>query len=61
MNLKFQDSKLQKNREIRRGEWEKFINDMSEKCSKVDQEFMTKKEHLKEYYQDLEKKLHIAL
>lgn len=40
-------------------EWEKFINDMSDKCAKVDQEFKDKETELEEYYTKLEEKLHI--
>lgn len=55
-----QDFALQHNREIRKAEWEKFINDMSDKCQKVDKAFQDKENEIKEYYIDLEKKLHIT-
>ena len=32
---------------------------MSEKCTKVDEEFQNKEKELKEFYSDLERKLHI--
>ncbi|KAI4494968.1 hypothetical protein M0804_001169 [Polistes exclamans] len=54
------DLALQHNREIRKAEWEKFINDMSDKCQKVDKAFQDKENEIKEYYIDLEKKLHIT-
>ncbi|XP_033333016.1 biogenesis of lysosome-related organelles complex 1 subunit 5 isoform X1 [Megalopta genalis] len=54
------DKTLEDNRKIRKLEWEKFVNDMSEKCEKVNQTFEEKEDEIKEYYTDLEKKLHIA-
>ncbi|XP_015587957.1 biogenesis of lysosome-related organelles complex 1 subunit 5 [Cephus cinctus] len=54
------ESKLQVKRELRKAEWEKFINDISDKCVKVDQTFQEKEEELKEFYADLEKKLQIV-
>ncbi|XP_058797875.1 biogenesis of lysosome-related organelles complex 1 subunit 5 [Phymastichus coffea] len=54
------ESKLKKNREIRKLEWEKFINDMSDKCVRVDEEFHSKEKELEEFYADLEKKLHLV-
>lgn len=33
---------------------------MSEKCEKIDKTFQEKEEELKEFYIDLEKKLHIG-
>jgi hypothetical protein len=33
---------------------------MTQKCSKVDATFQEKEEELKEFYSDLEKKLHIG-
>lgn len=56
----FQDIALQENREIRKLEWEKFVNDMSEKCEKVNQTFDEKENEIKEFYIDLERKLHIT-
>ncbi|XP_057329437.1 biogenesis of lysosome-related organelles complex 1 subunit 5 [Microplitis mediator] len=53
------DNKLAENRELRKEEWKKFINDMSDKCRKVDATFNEKEEELKNFYADLEKKLHI--
>ncbi|CAK9811339.1 Biogenesis of lysosome-related organelles complex 1 subunit 5 [Anthophora quadrimaculata] len=54
------DRVLQENREIRKLEWEKFVNDMSEKCEKVNQTFEEKENEIREFYIDLEKKLHIT-
>ncbi|KAK9306572.1 hypothetical protein QLX08_002768 [Tetragonisca angustula] len=54
------DIALQENREIRKLEWEKFVNDMSEKCEKVNQTFDEKENEIKEFYIDLERKLHIT-
>lgn len=48
------------NREIRKLEWEKFVNDMSENCEKVNQTFQEKENEIKEFYTDLERKLHIT-
>lgn len=45
---------------MRKAEWERFINDMSDKCSRVDQEFQDKEKELTEFYADLERKLHIT-
>ncbi|XP_014205606.1 biogenesis of lysosome-related organelles complex 1 subunit 5 [Copidosoma floridanum] len=52
-------SKLEKNRGTRKSEWEKFINDMTDKCAKVDEEFLIKEKELQGFYADLEEKLHI--
>ena len=54
------DRTLQNNRETRKLEWEKFVNDMSDKCAKVNQTFEEKEEEIKEFYMDLERKLHIT-
>ncbi|KAG6801292.1 biogenesis of lysosome-related organelles complex 1 subunit 5 [Apis cerana] len=54
------DVALQANREARKVEWEKFVNDMSEKCEKVNQTFEEKENEIKEFYIDLERKLHIT-
>lgn len=54
------DSVLNENRLARRKEWEKFINDMSDKCQRVDQTFQEKENEIQEFYVDLEKKLHIT-
>ncbi|KAJ8686781.1 hypothetical protein QAD02_022575 [Eretmocerus hayati] len=53
------DNRLEKNRQVRKEEWEKFVSDISEKCEKVDQEFLSKEQELKDFYADLETKLHL--
>lgn len=55
-----QDTTLIARREIRKADWECFIEDMTQKCSKVDATFQEKEEELKEFYSDLEKKLLIG-
>lgn len=52
---------MSENRLLRKKEWEKFINDMSDKCEKVDHTFQEKENEIQEFYVDLEKKLHITL
>lgn len=53
------DSALQKKRELRKLEWEKFSNDLKEKYSKIDSTFSEKEEELLKFYEELEKKLYI--
>jgi hypothetical protein len=50
---------LSRNRSSRKKEWEKFINDISDKCQKVDETVQEKENEIHEFYIDLEKKLHI--
>lgn len=54
------DTTLIAKRELRKAEWESFIDNMTQKCSKVDATFQEKEAELKEFYSDLEKKLHIG-
>ncbi|XP_076173364.1 biogenesis of lysosome-related organelles complex 1 subunit 5 [Ptiloglossa arizonensis] len=54
------DKALEENRQKRKLEWEKFVNDMSEKCEKVNHTFEGKENEIKEFYDDLERKLHIT-
>ncbi|KAG7189373.1 hypothetical protein KM043_017022 [Ampulex compressa] len=54
------DKALEENRDIRKLEWERFINDMSDKCQRVDQTFQEKENEIKEFYVDLERRLHIT-
>ncbi|KAJ9591629.1 hypothetical protein L9F63_001843 [Diploptera punctata] len=54
------DKTLEAKREIRKVEWETFIEDMTQKCTKVDATFSDKEEELREFYADLEKKLNIG-
>lgn len=54
------ESELIESRELRKLKWQEFINEMKDKCQKVDDEFLEKENELKEYYLDLERKLHIS-
>jgi predicted nuclease with TOPRIM domain len=58
-----ENHKLQANLELKRAErktiWKHFVDDMSHKCSRVDNTFEEKEEELREFYSDLERKLHI--
>ncbi|KAK7789587.1 hypothetical protein R5R35_009953 [Gryllus longicercus] len=45
--------------EIRKTEWENFIEDMTHKCGKIDTAFEEKEKELREFYFDLEKKLYL--
>ncbi|XP_067010970.1 biogenesis of lysosome-related organelles complex 1 subunit 5 [Anabrus simplex] len=54
------DTTLLAKREIRKTEWENFIEDMTLKIGKVDATFEEKEVELREFYTDLEKKLHIG-
>ncbi|KAG5325173.1 BL1S5 protein, partial [Pseudoatta argentina] len=56
----FDSDVLSENRLLRKKEWERFINDMSNKCEKVDQTFQEKENGIQEFYVDLEQKLHIT-
>lgn len=53
------ETKLNENRDQRRRQWQQFVDDMTHKCSRVDNTFEEKKEELREFYSDLEQKLHI--
>lgn len=50
---------LQKNRAARTEIWDQFVDDMRHKCSRVDNTFEEKEEELRDFYSDLERKLHI--
>lgn len=50
---------IDKNRESRKEIWKQFVDDMVHKCSRVDFTFQEKEEELREFYTDLEQKLHI--
>lgn len=54
------DAALYENRELRKQEWERFVNDMSDRCEKVNETFAEKENEIKDFYIDLEKKLHIT-
>ncbi|XP_075237297.1 biogenesis of lysosome-related organelles complex 1 subunit 5-like isoform X2 [Lycorma delicatula] len=53
------DLALEAKREIRKAEWEAFLIDIDEKYKKVDLTFGEKEKELREFYKDLERKLHI--
>lgn len=53
------ESKLKQNRDQRKQQWQTFVDEMTHKCSRVDNTFEEKKEELREFYADLEQKLHI--
>lgn len=55
-----QDTSLALAQEERKLRWEKFVDDMTHKCSRVDNTFDEKEEELQEFYSDLERKLQIA-
>lgn len=51
---------MENRRAFRKAEWESFIEDITVKCAKVDETFKQKEEDLKDFYIDLERKLHIS-
>lgn len=55
-----EDSSLSSAREDRKIRWEKFMDDMTYKCKRVDNTFDEKEEELHEFYIDLEHKLQIT-
>ena len=55
----WQTEQLEKNRKERTTIWKQFVDDMQHKCSRVDNTFEEKEEELREFYSDLERKLHI--
>lgn len=55
----FQLENLEKNRKEREKIWNHFVDDMEHKKSRVDSTFEEKEEELREFYSDLERKLHI--
>lgn len=61
IELKYkEDTSLALAQEERKLRWEKFVDDMTHKCSRVDNTFDEKEEELQEFYSDLERKLQIA-
>ncbi|XP_059613474.1 biogenesis of lysosome-related organelles complex 1 subunit 5 [Phlebotomus argentipes] len=50
---------LEANRVARKDVWSHFVDDMAHKCSRVDHTFEQKEEELRDFYLDLERKLHI--
>lgn len=57
--LNLQYKTLEENRSRRQIEWQQFVDDMAHKCARVDNTFEEKEEELREFYTDLERKLHI--
>lgn len=51
---------LKARRESRKYEWNNFLSDMAAKNVKVDKMFTEKEDELRNYYTDLEDKLHIS-
>ncbi|KAK3925900.1 Biogenesis of lysosome-related organelles complex 1 subunit 5 [Frankliniella fusca] len=54
------DNSLEAKRALRKADWQNFISDMAGRCSKVDSTFQEKEGELREFYEDLEAKLHIV-
>lgn len=52
---------LEENRARRQTEWQQFVDDMAHKCARVDNTFEEKEEELRDFYSDLERKLHINI
>lgn len=55
----FQEKRLQENRVEREKLWGRFVDDMRHKQNCVENTFEEKEEELREFYSDLERKLHI--
>lgn len=53
------EATLEKNRVSRQVVWDQFSDDMTHKCSRIDITFEEKEEELRDFYSDLERKLHI--
>ncbi|XP_046382953.1 biogenesis of lysosome-related organelles complex 1 subunit 5 [Ischnura elegans] len=51
------DKALANNRERRKAEWESFVEDITQKCSKVEATFGEKEKEMREYYEQLGQKL----
>ncbi|XP_062524569.1 biogenesis of lysosome-related organelles complex 1 subunit 5 isoform X2 [Bombyx mori] len=51
---------IKSNQELRKREWDKFIDDMNFKCQRIDNAFEEKEEELRDLYADLKHKLNIA-
>lgn len=50
---------LEKKRAEREDIWNLFVDDMNHKCKRIDNTFEEKEEELRDFYSDLERKLHI--
>lgn len=57
----FQYKTLEENRARRQTEWQQFVDDMAHKCARIDNTFEEKEEELRDFYSDLERKLHINI
>lgn len=53
------EATLERNRVSRKGIWDQFVDDMSHKSKRIDNTFEEKEEELRDFYSDLERKLHI--
>lgn len=53
------EATLNGNRESRKKVWEGFVDDMNHKRTRIDNTFEEKEEELRDFYSDLERKLHI--
>lgn len=53
------EASLEKNRAARKVILDQFVDDMNHKSSRVDNTFEEKEEELRDFYSDLERKLHI--
>lgn len=55
----FKEKRQEENRLAREETWNRFVDDMKHKQSCVENTFEEKEEELREFYSDLERKLHI--
>jgi len=51
---------LEQRREVRRQEWLHRMKDVKQQIESIDQSYETKKQELRQFYEDLERKLHIT-
>ncbi|GJQ65769.1 hypothetical protein Trydic_g11947 [Trypoxylus dichotomus] len=54
------DPSLELCRQSRKVEWEKFVDEISYRCKRLDNTFEEKEEELQEFYRDLERKLNLS-
>lgn len=57
--LSAQENRSKEARLAREKQWDRFVDDMKHKQSCVENTFEEKEEELREFYSDLERKLHI--
>lgn len=55
-----ENNTLEQRREKRKAEWRKFVEEITEHCSEIDESFIEKEDELQEFYRDLERKLHLT-